>query len=379
MCRNFEPTAGQLASTVRTRFVPTTQSVYRPPSDRTFHTCSGEHGRPQRFNAISLTYPISEIPRPKYFSWRLTIPRWPHSSKGSHSAPRSPECFSSSAMHCGSPLGVTECAPATSQESITRFTSRPGRTLRLGNRPRPRQLGHRPVSRRKPMASRTFDSARARLRFRAGRLAPGRRTRLKWYPSPHRLKLGAGGMSCLPGARKARVARSRAHTRRPSALLLQRGSELVKFPTSVWCRRTGRCTCMNRSTSTNEPTCPTDWVLLWWISRMAWVHPDGSPRRGASWCHRCERSFADNGRELTEISGIWPIDEIDAHLIDLPFAVQRQQDAGLRLGPSSRKVGHFRMVRSLRPLLTHRTDRSYPCSANPPAGRGHERAAQACA
>jgi hypothetical protein len=35
VCRNFEPAAGQLASTVRTRFVPTTQSAYRLPSDRT--------------------------------------------------------------------------------------------------------------------------------------------------------------------------------------------------------------------------------------------------------------------------------------------------------------------------------------------------------
>jgi hypothetical protein len=63
VCRNLEPMVGQLASTSRTRFVPTTQSAYRLPSRRTFQTWSGVHGSPRRFVAIPSTYPIFEIPR----------------------------------------------------------------------------------------------------------------------------------------------------------------------------------------------------------------------------------------------------------------------------------------------------------------------------
>jgi len=45
---------------------------------------------------------------------------------------------------------ITAGAPPFDQPNTPGLTSRPGRTLRLGNHPRPRPPGHRPISRRKP-------------------------------------------------------------------------------------------------------------------------------------------------------------------------------------------------------------------------------------
>ena len=58
---------------------------------------------------------------------------------------------------------------------------------------------------------------------------------------------------------------------------------------------------MNRSPSTTDLTCPTDGVILWWLSPKAGADSiNGSDDPNSVWwCHRCEKSFT--GEEVKQI------------------------------------------------------------------------------
>ena len=71
---------------------------------------------------------------------------------------------------------------------------------------------------------------------------------------------------------------------------------------------------MNGWRSLNDPTCPIDEVILWWISSTDWFDPHGpSDHSGVWWCHRCERSFMGTVKGLTEVDIGWPYGARDAH------------------------------------------------------------------
>jgi hypothetical protein len=71
---------------------------------------------------------------------------------------------------------------------------------------------------------------------------------------------------------------------------------------------------MNGWRSLNDPTCPIDEVILWWISSTDWFDPHGaSDHSGKWWCHRCERSFMGTLTGLTEVDIGWPYGARDAH------------------------------------------------------------------
>ena len=65
----------------------------------------------------------------------------------------------------------------------------------------------------------------------------------------------------------------------------------------------------------NDPTCPIDRVILWWISSTDWFDPhSASDHSGVWWCHRCERSFMGTDKGLTEVDIGWPYGARDAHV-----------------------------------------------------------------
>jgi hypothetical protein len=77
---------------------------------------------------------------------------------------------------------------------------------------------------------------------------------------------------------------------------------------TVWSRRAGRYPRMNRSPSTTDLTCPTDGVILWWLSLKAGADSiDGSNFNGVWWCHRCEKSFAEEGVKQIESGRRYPL------------------------------------------------------------------------
>jgi hypothetical protein len=79
---------------------------------------------------------------------------------------------------------------------------------------------------------------------------------------------------------------------------------------AVWCRRTGRSTCMNSSNSTKDLTRPTDGVLLWWLSPNLWADcVDGFDHKSVWWCHRCEKSFNGEGVKQIEMAAWWLADQ----------------------------------------------------------------------
>jgi hypothetical protein len=52
----------------------------------------------------------------------------------------------------------------------------------------------------------------------------------------------------------------------------------------------------------DDPTCPTDNVLLWWKAVAHWIDPsDGSDRTGVWQCHKCRERFILNGDVLVKV------------------------------------------------------------------------------
>ena len=63
---------------------------------------------------------------------------------------------------------------------------------------------------------------------------------------------------------------------------------------------------MNSSNSTKDLTCPTDGVLLWWLSPKPWTDcVDGFNHKSVWWCHRCEKSFSGEGVKQIEMAAWW--------------------------------------------------------------------------
>jgi hypothetical protein len=76
---------------------------------------------------------------------------------------------------------------------------------------------------------------------------------------------------------------------------------------TVWLRRSVRYPRMNRSlASTTDLTCPTDGVILWWLSPKTGADSiNGSDPNSVWWCHRCEKSFSWEGVKQIEMAASW--------------------------------------------------------------------------